>query len=295
MNRMIRLGVLQLKPDKGKRSRNLGRFAAALTTASDQNMALDVLVLPESAFTGYFLQGGVRELAVSAEELAKELEAIYASAKLNQPLDVVVGFFERFNNDYYNSSLYVELNEAGFDIKHVHRKVFLPTYGVFDEARYQSAGSSFQAFNTRFGRVAMMICEDAWHSVSSMICALSGAEVMYVPSASPMRNFDGAEPSNLTYWRNLMKAVASEHGVFTILASLAGFEGGKALMGNSLVVHPDGRVLAEADMFAEELLVVELHLDAIQPARFENPLLADLRVALPSLLPSLQSALGEHQ
>jgi N-carbamoylputrescine amidase len=289
---LIHVAVLQMKPAKGKRSANLGRLQQALGHLREAGTGLDVLVLPESAFTGYFLQGGVRELAVSAAELAAELHAIWQSDWNGRPLDVVVGFFERFQNDYYNSSLYVELSNSGFEIKHVHRKVFLPTYGVFDEARYQSAGASFQAFDTRFGRVAMMICEDAWHSVSGMICALDGAEVVYIPSASPVRGLDGAEPSNVVYWRNLVKAIASEHGMFAVLASLTGFEGGKALMGSSLVAHPDGRILAQADVFDEELLLVTLNLAAIQPARFDNPLLADLRTVLPGLLPSLQGALS---
>jgi N-carbamoylputrescine amidase len=288
---LIHLAVLQMKPNKGKRSANLQRLREVLGHLREQNTVLDVLVLPESAFTGYFLQGGVRELAVSAEELASELQDIWQRTWRGRSLDLVVGFFERFQNDYFNSSLYVELSSSGFVIKHVHRKVFLPTYGVFDEARYQSAGSSFRAFDTRFGRVAMMICEDAWHSVSGMICALDGAELVYIPSASPVRGLDGLEPSNVVYWRNLIKAIASEHGMFAVLASLTGFEGGKALMGSSLVAHPDGRILAQADVFDEELLLVTLNLAAIQPARFDNPLLADLRTVLPGLLPSLQFSL----
>jgi predicted amidohydrolase len=288
--RVIRHAVLQLKPDKGRRARNLERLQDAMLALRDAGEAPDVVVLPEGALTGYFLQGGVRELAVTAPELYAELEAVHA-AVWDGPLDVVCGFYERYRDDYHNAALYAQFGGDTPGVKHVHRKVFLPTYGVFDEERFLSRGSSFDAFQTRFGTAAMIICEDAWHSISATICALKGASVLYVPSASPIRGLEAAEPGNTSYWRTLVRNVSAEHGVYTVLSSLVGFEGGKALMGSSLVAHPDGRILAEAGIFEEAALVVDLNLDALQAARYDNPLLADLKATLPRVMRSLSEAL----
>jgi N-carbamoylputrescine amidase len=164
--RVFQVGILQLKPSKGKRAQNLEHLKTAMQELLVAGEKPDVLVLPEGALTGYFLQGGVRELAVTRETLFEELEDIWREV-WDAPLDMVVGFFERSDNDYYNSSLYAQFGGEQPGIKHVHRKVFLPTYGVFDEERYQSRGGSFDAFETRYGKAAMVICEDAWHTITT--------------------------------------------------------------------------------------------------------------------------------
>ncbi len=296
--RVVKHAILQLKPAKGRRKDNLERFKTALTELRDADEIVDVVVLPEGAFTGYFLQGGVRELAVTSQDFYNELEAI-VTAVWPEPLDLVAGFFERYENDYFNSSLYAQFGESRpgdlFDpgIRHVHRKVFLPTYGVFDEERYQSRGDRFDAFDTRFGRAAMIICEDAWHTISSTICALKGAEVIYVPSASPIRGLEAAEPANVAYWHNLVRGIAAEHGVFVALSALPGFEGGKALMGGSALIHPGGQIIAQAPILEDAIIVADINLDEIQPARYENPLLSDLRANLPRVMASLEEAIGD--
>ncbi len=294
--RVVKHAILQMKPAKGKRKDNLERFRRALTELRSAGEAVDVVVLPEGAFTGYFLQGGVRELAVTSQDFYGELEAVVSEA-WSEPLDVVAGFFERSENDYFNSSIYAQFGEARagdlFDpgIRHVHRKVFLPTYGVFDEERYQSRGDRFDAFDTRFGRAAMIICEDAWHTISSTICALKGAEVIYVPSASPIRGLEAAEPANVAYWHNLVRGIAAEHGVFLALSSLPGFEGGKGLMGASALIHPRGHVIVRAPILEDAVILADVNLDEIQPARYENPLLSDLHANLPRVMASLEEAL----
>ena len=104
-----------------------------------------------------------------------------------RPIEVAVGFYEVFQNRFYNSSLYATLGGPDAGVKHVHRKVFLPTYGVFDEERFVERGHQVRAFDTRFGRAAILICEDAWHSLTATIAALDGAQLLILPSASPAR------------------------------------------------------------------------------------------------------------
>lgn len=219
--------------------------------------------------------------------------AMYHGLGWAEGLDLVIGFYEQDGGIYYNSVAYIELGGRG--LLHVHRKVFLPTYGVFDDERYLSRGSRIEAFDTRFGRVAMLICEDFWHSITATIAALDGAEIFYVPSASPARGLAGAEPANVTRWKSLTQAVASEHGVYVVLASLVGLEGAKTLVGGSLIVGAEGNIAGQAPVFEEAILVGDIDLARIPPVRYDSPLLADLEGGLPLLMPDLERVIRENQ
>lgn len=280
---MIKHAVLQLKPEKGNLQGNFTRLQSALQELKPE--APDVVVLPESFLTAYFLQGGVRELALTQQELYAHLQSMYQALEWPGLLDLVIGFYEREGGTFFNSCAYIELGGRG--ILHVHRKVFLPTYGVFDEERYISRGSRIQAFDSRFGRVGMLICEDFWHTITSTIIALDGAQVVYVPSASPARGFAGQEPANMERWSALAQAVSAEHGMYTLLSSLIGFEGGKGMVGGSLIVGPEGNIMVSAPAFEETALLAEIDLERIPAVRYDNPLLADLQGNLPSILPDL--------
>ena len=285
----VRHAVLQFRPEKSRLRESLARLRAHLEALRPH--APQVVVLPEAALTGYFLQGGVRELALTRHELLELLVGVYEKVGWEGVLDVVVGFYERDEGAYYNSAAYLELPHR---VVHVHRKVFLPTYGVFDEERYLARGRRVEAFRTRFGRAALLICEDFWHSITATIAALDGAEVIYVPSASPARGFQGGYPENVARWRTLAQAVAAEHGLYVGVASLGGFEGGKGMSGGSLVVGPDGRILAEAPLFEEAALLFPLDRERIPPVRYDSPLLSDLEAGLPLLLSDLQRVLGRR-
>ena len=285
----VRHAVLQFRPEKSRLRESLARPRAHLEALRPH--APQAVVLPEAALTGYFLQGGVRELALTRHELLELLVGVYEKVGWEGVLDVVVGFYERDEGAYYNSAAYLELPHR---VVHVHRKVFLPTYGVFDEERYLARGRRVEAFRTRFGRAALLICEDFWHSITATIAALDGAEVIYVPSASPARGFQGGYPENVARWRTLAQAVAAEHGLYVVVASLVGFEGGKGMSGGSLVVGPDGRILAEAPLFEEAALLFPLDRERIPPVRCLSRLLADLEAGLPLLLSDLQRVLGRR-
>ncbi|WP_337845354.1 nitrilase-related carbon-nitrogen hydrolase [Thermus sp.] len=286
---MIRHAILQFRPEKGQLKANVERLTDHLKALRPH--APEVVVLPEAALTGYFLQGGVRELALTRFELLELLSEVHKKAGYERALDLVVGFYERDRGAFYNSAAYLELPHR---IVHVHRKVFLPTYGVFDEERYLSRGRRVAAFQTRFGRVALLICEDFWHSITATIAALDGAEVLYVPAASPARGFQGERPWNVERWRTLAQAVAAEHGLYVVLSSLVGFEGGKGMSGGSLAVGPDGRVLGEAPLFEEAALVFPLDPARIPPVRYDSPLLSDLEAGLPLLLDDLHRVSGRE-
>ena len=238
--------------------------------------------------SGYFLQAGVREQALEAKHLYELLNDILKQANYESPLDICLGFYERKGGAFYNSSLYAEFNTNDSGIKHVHRKMFLPTYGVFDEERYVSRGHEVDAFATRFGSAGLLICEDAWHSLTAAILALKGADILYIPTASPAREFAGKVTANAQRWQATAKGIAAEHGIYVLTTSLVGSEGGKGFTGHSHVVDPYGELIAVAPLFKEHILVTEVHLESIQVARYESPLLADLRANLPMLVKSFQ-------
>jgi NAD+ synthetase len=283
-----------MRPRKGAYQENLGRLGEVFRAAAAAAEPPELIVAPETALTGYFLEGGVRDLALTADQLFHDLSRQHRDAKA-PPLDVALGFYEVHQNRLFNSGLYATLGGPEAGVRHVHRKVFLPTYGVFDEERFVEAGRSVQAFDTRWGRAAILICEDAWHSFTPMLAALSGAQLIIVPSASPARGVISAEespgrPSSLARWSRLAQDIAGEHGVYVALAQLVGFEGGKAFPGGSLVATPRGDILAEAPVFEEALLTATLDFEEITRARTDLPLLADLEMRLPHLLGSLHDA-----
>jgi NAD+ synthase (glutamine-hydrolysing) len=288
---MLRLAVAQLKPRKGAYRENLNRVGELFRSLGQGPEPPDLLVLPEAALTGYFVEGAVRELALSADSLYADLSAQHAASGA-PPLDIVIGFYEQWRTRLHNSALVATLGGADAGVRHVHRKVFLPTYGVFDEERFVEPGDSVSAFDMRWGRAAVIICEDAWHSLVPTIAALDGAQILIVVSASPARGLlpaesdDGAEPrpASLLRWERIAEGIAGEHGMYVALAQLVGFEGGKGFPGGSFVVGPTGELLARAPVFQENVLRVTVDLEEIPRVRAEYPLLSDLRSRLPRLL-----------
>ncbi|MCW3095529.1 MAG: putative amidohydrolase [Chthonomonadaceae bacterium] len=287
----IEVAVGQIKPRKGEYASNLRRLGELFEQIEADAPETQVLVLPETVLTGYFLEGGVRELALTRTQLFDDLLKLYREhvTRFDAALDICLGFYELGDGKYYNSALYAtltsEIAEADLDlpkagILHVHRKFFLPTYGVFDEKRFVSRGRTVDAFHTRFGTVAVLICEDVWHSISATLAALQGAQVVYVVSASPGRDFGGTHVGNVARWNVLLPGIADEHNVWVVYAGLVGFEGGKGFTGSSQVIDPWGNVLVLGSSLDECLLRATVEMDDVATARAASPLLADLEAAL---------------
>jgi len=292
MDRSIHLVVVQFKPRKGDYTANLERLAGIFSQIDALEPRPDVAVFAETALTGYFVEGGVRDVAMTAGALARDLQAQYATAVTTpRPLDVCIGFYEVWNNAFYNSALYVTLG-GGTDepvIRHVHRKLFLPTYGLFDEERFVDRGFEVRAFDTEWGRAAMLICEDAWHSLTGTVAALDGATTIFVLSASPARGVwpredEGPVPANLKRWERLARDIAEEQGVFVALVNLVGTEGGKTFSGGSIIAGPHGDVRAQAPLWDETLMTITLDPHDLTRARSDAPLLTDLQTMMPHLM-----------
>ncbi len=283
----MKLAIVQTKPRKGDVATNLAELGEIFVQLAAEERPYDAIVLPEAALTGYFLEGGVYELAFETEDLARRIAALWRAAPGSEraPVDLTIGFFENAGGTYYNSALYLEIGPREHRIVHVHRKMFLPTYGVFDEERFLSRGRHLAAFDTRFGRMAILICEDAWHAIMPTIAAIKGARVLIVPSASPGRGLaHGDELESVMHWRNVLRSYAVEHGMFVIYAGLAGFEGGKGMTGSSALIDPFGESVARLPALGAAVLRAEIDFSEIEIARARLPLLGDLDSVLPDLL-----------
>ena len=295
----INVAVAQIKPKKGDYAYNLNRIGDLFAQLEADALPPDVLVLPETVLSGYFLEGGVREIARTREELFADLLRVYRErvVRPDAVLDICLGFYELGEGKYFNSAVYATLTteqktedsqlstinyqlSTSPGIRHVHRKFFLPTYGVFDEKRFVSRGRTVRAFPTRFGTVAVLICEDVWHSITATLAALKGAQVIYIISASPGRDFGGQHVGNVARWNVLLPGIADEHNVWVVYSGLVGFEGGKGFSGNSQVIDPWGNVQVIANQTEECLIRASIDLEDVAAARASSPLLADLEAAL---------------
>ena len=294
------VALVQFKPRKGDVAGNLatlrGVFAQLI---AGPGVLPHLIVLPEAAMTGYFLEGGVYELSFSANDFAAKLDAEWRAAGGTSAIDIVCGFYENRDGTYHNSALYATIGGAAARLVHVHRKMFLPTYGVFDEERFLSRGRHLGVFPTPFGTAAILICEDAWHSIMPTIAALKGARTIIIPSASPGRGLAGSGMlESVERWRATATLMASEHGVYVLYAGLTGFEGGKGMSGGSCIVSPRGEVLESLDELTVAILRAPLDSAEIDLARATLPLLGDLGAGLPDLwydegLPLPRSAVAD--
>jgi predicted amidohydrolase len=290
------LALVQFAPRKGDLDANLAHLRQAFTElAEDGSRYPDVVVFPETSLSGYFVEGGVHEIAMPASDMLERLneQARRALGSDHRPFDVVVGFYEEDEGKLYNSAMYATLGPRP-SIAHVHRKMFLPTYGVFDEERFVSRGRSIEAFDTKAGRAAILICEDACHSLAVTVAALRGAQILYIPSASPGRGLQNGEPSNVRMWREIARVAASEFGIFVAYAGLLGFEGGKGFTGASKLVGPFGDLRVEAPFDEPAIVRAELSLDDVVAARAGLPLLGDLESNLAELVEMLDADVRER-
>src|SRR3954447_7364096 len=288
----VTLALAQFQPRKGDYAGNLARVGQLLAQAATLETRPKLVCFPESALSGYFLEGGVRELAVTAGQLAADLHRVYADGP---PVDVCVGFYEGWRNKLYNSAMYLSLGETVPFVRHVHRKVFLPTYGLFDEARFVEPGHEIRAFDTPWGRAAMLVCEDVWHSLSGTVAALDGAQLIIVPTAPPARGAwpkDDGVPgrASVSRWERLARDMADEHGLFVALVHLVGSEGGKQFPGSAMLAGPKGDLRVRGPLWEEALVVATLDLDDVTRARADMPLIADLETMAPHLRDALTKA-----
>ncbi len=267
----LRIALAQIAPALGDKARNLQLHLDRIAEA--KAAGADLIVFPELSLTGYYLRDMVPEvgLALDATEIKQLLSAAGDS-------DLVFGFVEQSTRSrYYNSGLYSERGR----ICHVHRKVYLPTYGLFDEQRYFAAGHRIEAFDTaRFGRVGLLVCEDFWHLSAATIMQAEEVDVLICIANSPGRGIQDAEFKTATVYEYLCHAYAMLLGAVVVLVNRVGFEDGLCFWGGSRVIGPSGDVLAQSPQIDEALTIAELDWAELRRERTMTPLARDERLLL---------------
>ncbi len=257
--------LAQIKPKLGCVADNLALIEERIARAVADKA--DLIVFPELALTGYFLKDLVPEVArrLDSPEVARLKE-------LSREISIAVGFVEE-TDDYrfYNSALYLEDGE----IRHLHRKVYLPTYGLFDEQRYLARGERFRTFDTRFGRMGMLICEDMWHLSSSYILAMDGAATLLCLSSSPGRGVEEAELGSAGAWQSLTATTAMFLNCRVLYCNRVGYEDGVNFWGGSEYVAPCGTSVIRGNILEEDHLSALVDEGALRRERLFSPMLRD--------------------
>lgn len=269
-NTALRIAVAQMEPVLGDVASNVSAHLAWARRAAAAGAGL--VVFPELSLTGYLLQDLASEVAFPLDRPGPLAPLL----KLSRSIGLIVGLAEESESHrVYNSAVYL----SGGRIRHVHRKVYLPTYGMFDEGRFFAAGDGFRAFDTPFGRLGMLICEDFWHTSASLVLAQDGADCLIVVSAGPTEGIDRRRGLvGQATWKNLARVIAQMQTLFVVYANRIGFEDGVNFAGGSCVIDPFGECVAEAPILREHLLVCDLPRPVLRRARALYPLLRDERL-----------------
>ena len=261
------VAIAQISPKLGDVKFNLDIYGEQVEKACRENCQL--VLFPELTLTGYFLRDAVPDAALKLN--SPEIEEL---KRLSRKISFIAGLVEETRDfRFYNSAVYFEAGE----IKHVHRKVYLPTYGMFDEQRYFSRGDRVRAFESKFGRIAILICEDFWHPSTVYLSYLDGASIVVCLSASPLRGLTNGQrrDNNSRYWEMIIQTYALEYGFFIAYANRAGFEDGVGFWGGSEIVDPFGRKLAKGLYYKEDFIIGDIDLELVPHKRKEMPWLRD--------------------
>jgi len=269
----LTLGLAQIKTKLGDVRANLDKHLAYIEQAAAQGVQL--LIFPELSLTGYVLQDLVPVVALrpTADDpaFAKLLDA-------SRRIDLMIGFaHEDTRHRFFIAAAYLSQGR----VLHVHHKVYLPTYGMFDEGRFFAPGDSIRAFDTPWGRAGMLICEDFWHASPPYLLWLDGADILLMQSASPGRGLDDREQLDSSRWvEHVNQAYASLFTNFVAHTNKVGFEDGLNFWGGSTVFDPNGELIARAPHFEESLTLAAIDLDQLHRTRARLPILRDERTAL---------------
>jgi predicted amidohydrolase len=269
----VKVGLAQINPRLGNVPANLELHLSQIEEAVEQGVEL--LIFPELSLTGYRLRDLTYEVCMRPtvnDPIFKRL------LDASRHLDLVVGFVETDERQKFHiASAYLSAGEMVY----LHRKVYLPTYGMFDESRYFAWGNAVRAFDTRFGRVGLLICEDFWHISPAYLLWLDGADILILTSASPGRGVTTEDKIGSAHWvEHINQAYASIFTNFVIHCNRTGFEDGVNFWGGSTMYDPEGRLVVQGPYYEDALVTARLDLNQLRRTRIKLPLLRDERVAL---------------
>ncbi|HZZ72717.1 MAG TPA: nitrilase-related carbon-nitrogen hydrolase [Pirellulales bacterium] len=267
----FRIALAQIAPKLGDLASNLELHRRQIAAARAQQA--DLIVFPELSLTGYFLRDMVPDVSLAAD--ADELRGLIDAA---EDAALVAGFVEESSDRrFFNSALFAERGQ----LLHIHRKVYLPTYGLFEEQRYFAAGERIRAFDSaRFGRVGLLVCEDLWHLSAAAILQAEGIDLLICIANSPARGVDGEKIRTAEVYDRMAKMYAQLIGAIVVVVNRVGFEDGLCFWGGSQAVGPEGNTLAQAPPFDEALTIASFDPAELRRQRLITPLTRDEKLLL---------------
>ena len=281
----LRIALAQIAPRLGLLDENLARHQALIAEARAGGAGL--VVFPELGLTGYLLQDLAAEVAMRLDdprllELAAATAAGSANGAAARPaLSAIVSFVEESAD--HRLFIAVALLEDG-RVRHVQRKLFLTTYGLFDERRFFAAGDLLRATPSRLGvGVGLSVCEDFWHLAVPQLLALDGAQLLVNVSSSPGRDLAALNEVGLgtaTSWRTLLRTYAQLTTSFVVFVNRIGVDESISFWGGSEVIGPNGDAIFSAPLYDEGLYFADVDLGDVRRERIALPLLRDERLEL---------------
>ncbi len=259
----MKVALAQISPRLADVEKNFEIHLRYIEKAKKRHV--DLLVFPELGLTGYTLKDLVEEVAVSAGD-NPYFEEFKAQSRA---LSLVVGFVEeRERGLFYNSAACFSAGK----ILDIHRKVFLPTSGMFEEGRFFAQGKNFHSFSTPFGKAGMMICRDFLHYGASYLLFAGGSEVIIVISAAPGRGVSEKEAYETSrMWELMGETISRFSTAFVFYCNRVGFEDGKHFAGGSFICDPMGKLLAKAPYLEEDFLIHDININEVGRARKKWP------------------------
>jgi len=272
--RDFKIGLAQIAPRLGDVAANLDKHLAYIQQAKDQGVEL--LLFPELSITGYSL----RDLTPDVALQPRADEPVFARLlQAAGEMDVVVGFIERSSRYlYYNAAAYLSAGQ----LWHLYRKVYLPTFTLFDEGRFWAAGDRLRAFDTRFGRMALTICRDAWHLSMAYLSVMDGADMLLTISAAPAWSSAPGEPrlTRAQGWDDLIRHTANVFTTYYAYCNRVGVEDGVSFFGGSVLAGPAGNAVVRAPDLEEALVTATVDARALDRQRQRSPFLRDEKLDL---------------
>ena len=209
----------------------------------------DVIVFSELALNGYLLQDKLLEDAFCLDELQPLCDA-------SQNIDIVVGGALTVDGQYFNCALYFSQGK----LLSIHKKVHLPNYGMFEEARYFDSGTEFESFVTSYGKVVLLVCEDLWHPNTVQELFYAKPKIVYVLAASPARGFKDGSLEIEDQWNVLLESLALHCGTKVVFVNRVGFEDGLGFWGGSCIVDSNADILYKLPLFDEKIETVKVEI-----------------------------------
>ena len=270
----VRVALAQVAPGLGQLEANLARHHELVREAREGGANL--IVFPELGLTGYQLQDLASEVSMRLDD-----PRLADLAAATGDMSAVVSFVEESAD--HRLFIAAALLEDG-EIRHVHRKLFLPTYGLFDERRFFAPGDLLRAVPSRLGvGIGIGVCEDFWHLTVPQLLALDGAQILINVSSSPGSDLAATNEVGLgtaTSWRTLMRTYAQLTTSFVIFCNRVGVDESISFWGGSEVIAPTGAAVFSAPLYDEGLFMVDINLADIRRGRIGLPLLRDERPEL---------------